>query len=93
MGWGRMMLLGNIGQQLDIQDLENAIGQMQADVASTQNLDRTQEQCIADLQRENHELKLYLATLVKLLVAKGVIRQEEVDVAVQAVEKTANPGD
>jgi len=35
-----------------------------------------------NLQRENHELKLYLATVVKLLVAKGVIRQEEVDTAV-----------
>ena len=87
MGWGRMMLLGNVGQQLDIQDLENAIGQMQADVARTQNLDRTQEQSIDELRRENHELKLYLATMVKLLVAKGVIRQEEVDAAVQAIEK------
>ena len=87
MGWGRMMLLGNVGQQLDIQDLENVIGQMQADVAKTQNLDRTQEQSIDEMRSENHELKLYLATLVKLLVAKGVIRQEEVDAAVQAIEK------
>lgn len=92
MGWGRMMLLGNVGQQLDIQDLENAIGQMQADVARTQNLDRTQEQSIDELTREVHEIKLYLATVVKLLVAKGVIRQEEVDTAVQAVERTGNPG-
>ncbi len=87
MGWGRMMLLGNIGQQLDIQDLDNAIGQMQAAVAQTQNLDRTQEQSIEELQRENREMKLYLATLVKLLVAKGVIRQEEVDTAVQVIER------
>ena len=87
MGWGRMMLLGNVGQQLDIQDVENAIGQMQADFAQTQNLDRTQEQSIDEMRSENHELKLYLATLVKLLVAKGVIRQEEVDAAVQAIEK------
>lgn len=92
MGWGRMMLLGNVGQQLDIQDLESAIGQMQAEAERTQNLDRTQEQSIEELQRENHELKLYLATVVKLLVAKGVLRQEEVDTAVQAVEKTGNPG-
>ncbi len=90
MGWGRMMLLGNVGQQLDIQDLENAIGQMQTAVAQTQNLDRTQEQNLEELQRENHELKLYLATLVKLLVAKGVIQQEEVDTAVQAIEKPPN---
>ena len=88
MGWGRMMLLGNVGQQLDIQDLENAIREMEAAYSQTQNLDRTQERSIEQLQSENHELKLYLATLVKLLVAKGVIRQEEVDAAVQAIEKT-----
>jgi hypothetical protein len=87
MGWGRMMLLGNVGQQLDIQDVENVIGQMQADFAKTQNLDRTQEQSIDEMRSENHELKLYLATLMKLLVAKGVIRQEEVEAAVQAIEK------
>ena len=81
------MLLGNVGQQLDIQDLENAINQMQADVAQAQNLERTEEQSLDELKRENHELKLYLATLVKLLVAKGVIRQEEVDTAVQAIEQ------
>ncbi len=63
MGWGRMMLLGNVGQQLDIQDLENAIGQMQADAARTQNLDQTQEESIDELRRETHELKLYLATI------------------------------
>ncbi len=87
MGWGRMMFLGNVGQQLDIQDLENVIGQMQADSAQTKNLDRTQEQSIDEMRSENHELKLYLATLVKLLVAKGVTRQEEVHAAVQAIEK------
>ena len=29
MGWGRMLLLGNVGQQMDIGDLENAIEEMQ----------------------------------------------------------------
>lgn len=88
MGWGRMMLLGNVGQQLDIQDVENAVGQLQATLQQADELDRQQEQEIDALRRENLELKLYLATLIKLLVAKGVIRQEEVDAAVHAVEKT-----
>ena len=87
MGWGRMMLLGNVGQQLDIGDLNDAIGEMQAAFAQTQDLDRTQEQSIDELRNENHELKLYLTTMVRLLVAKGVIRQEEMDAAVQAIDK------
>ncbi len=88
MGWGRMMLLGNVGQQLDIQDVENAVGQMQSALQQTQNLDLRQEQEIDTLRKENQELKLYLATLIKLLVSKGVIRQEEVDAAVHVVEKS-----
>jgi len=88
MGWGRMMLLGNVGQQLDIDDINSAVGQMQDAFARTQDLDRSQEQSIKQLQAENRELKLYLTTLVRLLVGKGVVRQEEIDAAVQAVEKS-----
>jgi len=81
------MLLGNVGQQLDIQDLENAIREMQAGFEQTQNSERTQESSIAQLQRENHELKLYLTTLVRLLAGKGIIKQEEIDAAVRAIEQ------
>lgn len=88
MGWGRMMLLGNVGQQLDIGDLGNAIEQMRGEVAQKEQVDREQGQDIEQLKRENHELKLYLATLIRLLVAKGVLKQEEVDATVSAIEKT-----
>ncbi|MBW8863882.1 MAG: hypothetical protein JF609_02970 [Verrucomicrobia bacterium] len=87
MGWGRMMLLGNVGQQLDIGDLNSAIGQMQSAMAQKQNVDLRQERSLAELRQENHDLKLYLATLIRLLVAKGVLKQEEVDATVRAIEK------
>ena len=82
-----MMLLGNVGQQLDIGDLSSAIGQMQSAMAQKQNVDLRQERSLAELRTENHELKLYLATLIRLLVAKGVLKQEEVDATVRAIEK------
>ena len=88
MGWGRMMLLGNVGQQLDIGDLENAVEQMRGDFAQKDEVDREQGQEIAQLKNENHELKLYLATLIRLLVSKGVLNQEEVGAIVSAIEKT-----
>ena len=88
MGWGRMMLLGNVGQQLDIGDLENAIEQMRGDSAQKDQVDREQGHDITQLQNENHELKLYLATLIRLLVSKGVLKQEEVDTTVSAIEKS-----
>ena len=83
-----MMLLGNVGQQLDIGDLENAIGQMRDNFARKENVDQEQGQEIEALKNENHELKLYLATLIRLLVSKGVLKQEEVDTIVSAIDKT-----
>lgn len=81
------MLLGNVGQQLDIGDLDNAVAEMRNDIAQKEQVDREQGQDIQQLKSENHELKLYLATLIRLLVAKGVLKQEEVDAIVSAIEK------
>jgi hypothetical protein len=83
-----MMLLGNVGQQLDIGDLENAVEQMRSDVAQKDQVDREQGSDIERLKSENHELKLYLATLIRLLVSKGVLQQEEVAATVSAIENT-----
>ena len=86
MGWGRMLLLGNVGQQLDIGDLNENIGQMQAEVSRNQQVDLTQAKSIEALQNENRNLKLYLATLMKLLVSKGVLKPEEIETTVRAIE-------
>lgn len=81
-----MMLLGNVGQQLDIGELEGALTEMQSAFQENQQTDLGQARNIAQLQRENHDLKLYLATLIRLLVSKGVIQAEEVEAIVQAVD-------
>jgi cell shape-determining protein MreC len=73
-----MLLLGNVGQQLDIGDLNNAIAGMQNAFVNNRDLDREQGRAIQQLQQENQELKLYLATLLRLLVARGVLRADEV---------------
>lgn len=86
MGWGRMLLLGNVGQQLDIGDLSNQIAGMESAVVSNESVDREQGEQIERLERENRELKLYLATLLRLLVAKGVLKPEEVETTVKAIE-------
>lgn len=86
MGWGRMMLLGNVGQQLDIGELETAVSEMQNAVLDNQRTDLDQAKSIAALRRENQELKLYLATVVRLLVSKGVLQPAEVETIVRAIE-------
>ena len=87
MGWGRMLLMGNVGQQLDIGDVENAVNEMQSAFLENQQVDLKQERSITELRRENQELKLYLATMVRLLVSKGVLKPEEVEATVNAVEQ------
>jgi hypothetical protein len=86
MGWGRMLLLGNVGQQLDISDLSNEIAGMERAVVNNESVDREQGEKIERLEQENREMKLYLATLVRLLVAKGVLKPEEVETTVKAIE-------
>ena len=86
MGWGRMLFLGNVGQQLDIGDVENAVTEMQSAFLENQQVDLKQQRNIAELRRENEELKLYLATVVRLLVSKGVLKPEEVEATVNAIE-------
>lgn len=86
MGWGRMFLMGNVGQQLDIGDLEGAVTEMQSAFLENQRTDLGQAKSIAQLQRENHDLKLYLATLIRLLVSKAVIKPEEIETIVRAIE-------
>jgi len=86
MGWGRMFLLGDLGQQLDIGDLNASISEMQNAFLENQQVELKQARSIPDLQRENQELKLYLATLIRLLVSKGVLKPEEVETTVKAIE-------
>ncbi len=81
-----MLLLGNVGQQLDIGDLSNQIAGMDRAVMNNESVDREQGEQIERLERENRELKLYLATMIRLLVAKGVLKPEEVEATVKAIE-------
>ena len=87
MGWGRMLLLGNVGQQLDIGDLNQTVDEMRNEFDRNDRVDREQGQSIEQLRTENRELKLYLATPVRLLAAKGILTQSEIESAVHAVER------
>jgi hypothetical protein len=81
-----MLLLGDVGQQLDLGDLSGEVARMQDAFAGNADMDREQGEAIEQLQAENRELKLYLATLLRLLVAKGVVRADEVETTVRAIE-------
>ncbi len=93
MGWGRFLLLGNLGQQLDLSDQKVEIDQLRHELAQrrTPSGDRLVdlgpvEREVRALERENDELRLYLTAVIQLLVSKGTIAQEELVAIVNAVD-------
>ena len=79
MGWARTLLLGDIGNRLDIADTEQDIGEIRHELASKHNLDESQDDAIRRLQEENQQLELGMAALVKTLQRKGIFTQTEVE--------------
>ena len=80
MGWGRMFLLGDFGQQMDIHDMKRR-------VENQQSRDLDQDQQIAALWQENQELKLAVTALANLLVSKGVVSQDDAASIGRAIEQ------
>lgn len=77
MGWGRTLLLGNIGAQLNIDDVQADVKEVRRHLSMQDRRDRSQDQAIDSLEQENRDLKIYLATLLKLLVSKNVLTSDE----------------
>ncbi len=79
MGWGRMLLLGNVGQQLDIEDQQREIEDLKAQIRSQASLQGSQElqQRLERVEAENGELRLYMAALVRYLGHKGFLDRNE----------------
>ena len=77
MGWARTLLLGDIGNRLDIGDAERDIAALRKSLRSKGRVDRAQDARLAEIEKENDQLKLCLAALMRLLVAKGIVLHAE----------------
>jgi hypothetical protein len=89
MGWGRMFLLGNWGQQMDIEDQKQEIEDLRQQMETNSGTQDTTtlNNRVAQLEKENSEIRLYLASLVRYLGHKGVLRQDEFRTLVEAIDK------
>ena len=87
MGWGRTLFLGDIGNRLDIADTENDLKRLRRRVARKEQTDEAQEERLNDLELENEQLKLYLASLARLLVSKGVLSEGELNAFVDIIDE------
>jgi hypothetical protein len=86
MGWGRTLLLGDVGNRLDIEDTERDIGDLKREIRGAFHKDMSQDRKIDILISENAELKLYLASAIRLLVTKGVISSAELTTVVEGLD-------
>lgn len=84
MGWGRYLLLGDLGQQLDLADQRNEIQNLRDELRRSRAGSPTGDP--ARLQAENDELRLYLAAIVRLLTSKGVVSTEELRKVVDIID-------
>ena len=86
MGWGRFLLLGDLGQQLDLTDQRRELASLRAQLRSRRRAAHGVEQRLDELQSENDELRLYVAATVRLLISKGVVTREEVQEFVDVID-------
>ncbi len=93
MGWGRMLLLGDLGQQLDIHDTRAELAHLHDRLRATGQFDREVATRLDRLAAENAELKLYLAAVVRLLVAKGLVGADELKQIVDVIDRSDGCGD
>lgn len=86
MGWGRTLLLGDVGNRLDIEDCERDVRGLKRELRGAFRKDMSQDRKIQHLLKENAELKLYLASVIRLLQAKEIISKDDLETIVKTID-------
>jgi hypothetical protein len=90
MGWARLLLLGNVGQQMDLDVHDVELGRLKEQaVARRRAFERIDHQVDA-VRQENEQLRLALARVVRLLVTKNVLNDDDVAQIVGLVESSGD---
>ena len=88
MGWGRMLLLGNVGQQLDIHEVGRELERIRAKMRADGRFDHEVSDYLGKLSGENAELRLYLASLIQLLITKNVVSTTDLKAVVDQLDSS-----
>ena len=64
-GWGRTLLLGDVGNRLDTEDLEKEVSHLKRELDSAYRLEMSQEDMIVQLFKENAQLKLDVVSFIR----------------------------
>jgi multidrug resistance efflux pump len=87
MGWLRTILLGDIGNRLDIEDSEREIEQLKSAARWSDRQSTASQERLDSVIAQNAELKLYLAATLRLLMEKGVVSREDIQVMINRVDQ------
>jgi hypothetical protein len=84
-----MFLLGNVGQQLDIEEMRQELHRLRSERRDSRDSARDTSAVDARLdalKRENDELRLYLAAVVRHLLDKKLLLRTELETLVEAID-------
>ena len=87
MGWGRFLLLGDLGQQLDINEMQEHVERMR----NERDLAKWDLPKIKEVADELLDLELQHSLLVRLLIKKSVITAEEFASSIAAARPKPAP--
>jgi hypothetical protein len=83
MGLGRWLLLGDLDQQIVLEELRQSLATLRADGTLR---DPFQDQRLLQLQAENDALQLCVAMLIRMLQSQSLLSAEQVDTLAKAIE-------
>lgn len=90
MGWGRYFFLGDLGQQLDIHEMNDVLSRERQQRFRERERRRTEREGLderfAALERENDELRLYLAVVVRHLLQKKLLVRTELEALMSEID-------
>ncbi|MBN8506395.1 MAG: hypothetical protein J0L58_18165 [Burkholderiales bacterium] len=86
MGWLNTLLLGDIGNRLDIGEVEDEVARMQAALQASWQHKARHEDRLARLERENGELKLCVVALMRELAGAGQLDLGRLQALVRAID-------
>jgi len=84
-----MLLPRDLGQQIEIEDIEDDVVRLRARLHSQATVDRSHEAAMLTLRGEVTDLQLMVAELARLLVAGGTLPAEAVQRIVRGLERSS----
>ena len=88
MGWGSYLLLGDLGQQLDIMQQREEMQRLRAAVAEAKSAPAptADNARIAQLEAEIDEMRLYVVAMMRLLLSKDLVSREDLERMLKVVD-------